>query len=69
MLTYKAPVDRTLFLLNDVLKISNYESFPRFADASPDVVLAVLTEFAKFAEEELLPLRGERRPRATIEAP
>lgn len=56
MLAYKAPVDRTMFLLNDVLDISRYARLPAFAGASEDVVAAVANEFAKFAEEILLPL-------------
>ena len=37
MPTYKAPVDDTLFLLNDVFHIDRYGNLPGFADASPDV--------------------------------
>lgn len=56
MLTYKAPVDRTLFLLNDVLDVSGHANLPAFAEATPDLLQAVLTEFAKLAENVLLPL-------------
>jgi len=56
MPTYKAPVEDTLFLLNDVLHIDRYGNLPGFADASPDVVEAVLREAAKFSEEVLTPL-------------
>jgi 3-(methylsulfanyl)propanoyl-CoA dehydrogenase len=56
MPTYKAPVDDTLFLLNDVLHIDRYGNLPGFADASPDVVEAVLREAAKFSESVLTPL-------------
>src|SRR5664279_5824734 len=56
MPTYKAPVDNTLFLLNDVLHIDRYGNLPGFADASADVVEAVLREAAKFSEEVLTPL-------------
>ena len=56
MPTYKAPVDDTLFLLNDVLHIDRYGNLPGFADASPDVVEAVLREAAKFSEAVLAPL-------------
>ena len=56
MPTYKAPVDDTLFLLNDVLHIDRYGNLPGFADASPDVVEAVLREAAKFSEAVLTPL-------------
>jgi len=53
---YKAPVEETLFLLNDVLGISHHANLPGFADATPDLLEAVLTEGARFAEEVLLPL-------------
>jgi hypothetical protein len=56
MPTYKAPVEDALFLLNDVLHFDRYGNLPGFADASPDVVEAVLREAAKFSEEVLTPL-------------
>ena len=62
MPTYKAPVDDTLFLLNDVFHLDRYGNLPGFGDASPDVVEAVLREAAKFSEEVLTPLNrvGDR---------
>ena len=56
MPTYKAPVDDALFLLNDVFHLDRYGNLPGFADASPDVVEAILGEAAKLAEEVLTPL-------------
>jgi alkylation response protein AidB-like acyl-CoA dehydrogenase len=56
MPVYKAPVDDVLFLLNDVFRIERYNNLPGFADASPDVIEAILREAAKFAEEVLQPL-------------
>ena len=56
MPTYKAPVDDTLFLLNDVFHLDRYGNLPGFGEASPDVVEAVLREAAKFSEEVLTPL-------------
>ena len=56
MPTYRAPVDDVLFLLNDVFRIDRYNNLPGFADASPDVVEAILNEPAKFCQEVLLPL-------------
>ena len=53
---YKAPVDDTLFLLNDVFHIERYSNLPGFAEASPDLIGAVLGEAAKFCEEVLTPL-------------
>jgi len=56
MPSYKAPVADTLFLLNDVFDYQRYNNLPGFADASPDIVEAVLGEAAKLAEEVLQPL-------------
>lgn len=56
MPTYKAPVEDTLFLLNDVFHLDRYNNLPGFADATPDLIEAVLNEAAKFSEEVLTPL-------------
>ena len=53
---YKAPVEDVLFLLNDVFHMERHNNLPGFADASPDVVEAVLGEAAKLCEEVLQPL-------------
>jgi len=62
MPTYKAPVDDVVFLLRDVFHIERYNNLPGFADASPDLIEAVLGEAAKLAEEVLTPLNriGDR---------
>jgi acyl-CoA dehydrogenase len=56
MAIYKAPVEDTLFLLNDVFHLERYGNISGFADASPDVVEAILGEAAKLAEQVLTPL-------------
>ena len=56
MPSYRAPVEDTLFLLNDVLAIHRYDNLPGFSEASPDVVEAVLNEGGKLASEILAPL-------------
>lgn len=57
MLQYKAPVMDIKFLIEDVFKYySHYEKYPEFAEATPDLVDAILNECAKFCENELLPL-------------
>src|ERR1700677_1136524 len=53
---YKAPVDDVMFLLSDVFHIERYNNLPGFADATPDLVEAVLAETAKFCEGVLTPL-------------
>ena len=56
MPSYQAPVDETLFVLNDVLKYERFNNLPGFADASPDIVEAVLREAGRVAEEVFFPL-------------
>jgi alkylation response protein AidB-like acyl-CoA dehydrogenase len=56
MPVYKAPVEDTLFVLNDVLGIEKYNNLPGFADATPDLIEAVAGEAAKLSEEVLFPL-------------
>jgi hypothetical protein len=63
MATYTAPVRDTLFTINDVLGMPAYANLPGFADATPDVVEAVVEGIAAYAEGELAPLNavGDRQ--------
>jgi acyl-CoA dehydrogenase len=76
MPTYKAPVEDALFLLNDVFHIERYGNLPGFADATPDLIEAVLREAAKLSEDVLTPLNrvGDtegctRHPDGTVSTP
>jgi acyl-CoA dehydrogenase len=59
---YRAPVDEVTFLLTDVLKIARHDNLPGFADATPDLILAILGEAAKLCEQVIQPLnrRGDQ---------
>jgi acyl-CoA dehydrogenase len=56
MPVYRAPVEDTLFVLNDVLGLEKYNNLPGFADATPDMIEAITGEAAKLSEEVLFPL-------------
>jgi hypothetical protein len=56
MPSYKAPVEDVKFILRDVLGIERYNNLAGFAEASPDVIDAILEEGAKLCEEVIAPL-------------
>jgi alkylation response protein AidB-like acyl-CoA dehydrogenase len=76
MPSYRAPVDDTLFLLQDVLDIQKYGNLDGFADVSPDVLAQILGEAGKLCEEMLAPLNQSgdangcrRNPDGSVTAP
>ena len=53
---FRAPVEDTLFVLNDVLGYERHSNLAGFSDASADVLEAILAEGAKLAENIMHPL-------------
>ncbi len=63
-MAYRAPVKEIEFLLNDILGAGQLAQTDLFAEATPDVASAILSEAAKLAEEVLAPLNvaGDQTP-------
>ncbi len=61
---YRAPVSEYQFLFDHVVGLSRVTETDRFAEATPDVVSAILTEAGKMCEEVMAPLQrnGDLHP-------
>jgi acyl-CoA dehydrogenase len=73
---FKAPVQDTLFILNDLLTLQNYHNLPGFEDLTPETLEAILEEGAKFTNEVTAPLNRigdsegcKRLPDGTVQTP
>ncbi len=62
MTVYTAPLRDMQFVLHDVLRVSKYSTLPGFAEATPDLIDAILEEGGKLAANVLHPLNqsGDR---------
>jgi len=56
MPTYSAPLKDTKFLIHDFLNLQQYNNIPCFAEATPDLVDAILEEAGKLTENVFQPL-------------
>ena len=56
-MSYRAPVTEMRFLLDHVLGAGRLAETERFAEATGDMVDAILNEAARLAEDVLAPLR------------
>ena len=61
---YRAPLTELRFVLDHVAGFAQVAATPRFAEASPDTVAAVLVEAGRLSEETLAPLNrvGDTHP-------
>lgn len=61
---YRAPVSEFSFLLDKVVGFKAVQETERFAEASPDMVSAVLTEAGRMCDEVMAPLQrnGDLHP-------
>ncbi len=55
-MTFTAPVTEQLFVLKYIAGIDELAAHPRFADATPDMVEAIVQGIGEFAAEEFAPL-------------
>ncbi len=56
MADYKAPISEVSFVMNDLLNINALTDIPEFAEATPELVSAVVEEAGKFAADVFAPI-------------
>lgn len=56
MADYKAPISEISFVINDLLNINQLAEIAEFAEATPELVDAVVEEAGKFAAEVIAPI-------------
>lgn len=56
MPNYKAPQRDMLFVLNEIINVSELTELPGFEDSTPDIVQGVVDEAAKIIENTIAPL-------------
>ncbi|MGL5838926.1 MAG: acyl-CoA dehydrogenase [Sphingorhabdus sp.] len=56
-MTFTAPIQEQLFVLRHIAGIDQLAGYDRFADASPDMVEAIVGGIGEFAAEQFYPLR------------
>ena len=63
-MTYRAPLEDFRFIFNHVAELGKVAATERFADATPDVTDAILSEAGKLCEDKLAPLQrvGDLHP-------
>ena len=55
MTDYKAPIQELSFVINELLQIGDLNAIPDFAEATPELVAAIIEEGGKFAEQVIAP--------------
>ena len=56
MANYKAPAQEISFVIDELLDFKQLRKIPEFAEASPEIVDAIIEEAGKFAAEVFAPL-------------
>ena len=59
MADYKAPIQEQSFVIHDLLNINQLTDIPDFAEATPDLLDAVIAEGGKFAAQVIAPSNYE----------